>query len=1349
MKQHTLALKLVLGLALPAAAAAENNVIYHSTLADKAALEKPTVGAAATVGPDGAPVFAEACGVRGLMARYGGNNPLGTYRIPFAEWPAEAGTLSFWLNLPETWKMPITGPRSMPIVMGQDGKLNVQFDLREGSGTLGCSLGKTGAGASIADWKASERHHVAIAWDAAGKQLNFYLDGVRVNRNAYPEPAAVTELSLCGRGRGQGNDVAVLSDLKIERGARGEFPEVPEALQAVQREKLTPKTFAGNGQPGLSLQGWKAEDTYSAELFDDIGGGVLAVRIESVPRDGIILRPPAPVAIAPTTLRFLADVAVGETGRETKLVFLVKGDDGKEREVPSRQIVGRAWRQVVSDYAGGERVELNPMRPDMPHPRGEALPIALAGIKVLPQRAGLVYLRNVEPSEIEYLKHRRWEMVPPYHPPYGALPFAQGMHPFGPAQPEVRLDWFLPEKPGAYRVQWMLTDVFQGPAVKSGVWQGEWNSADLDKAYGQRFPIELPGAGTYWLTLKTWADGGAFVNSVTLPVGVVRDTPHQPAAVAWEKFPRLATGPDLLRLDTGVENHVFADRDSGRLRIRLDGVKRSKNPTLRLTVKDNAYTKRLEAPRVIERPWQPAKDGVMDIPLELPEAGAAYDITTELLTGKKLLDRSELRVGVRNTPAAPASVTINQPTLATTFGPGKVVLMNGDCAEWYATQNAPTKLPFVEFYRENIADWQRNHVSVVRVHAGASTLLPLPGLVDLRTVTPRVKLLREAGQPYMLAITGPHQHYHPAWMAFAPQEDTSGLTYVGPDGWANGYFPCPAAPQYIELMQTMIRALHGACGHDPLFRGWVHQTDVLFLEHGNRRVDFSTSMKAGFVKWLREQKGVVTLTDLNARYGTQLTDWEQVDLPLPRARYFGGYSGSPDRAEHQSYRDYWAYRVWTIKHLHNDSMVRFARALGDPRPFGFFSYSFGQDEENYLPDLIDLGCFTTLGTEGMPSHNFMRNKALMPVYGGHAFVTEYQATLPGYKNMEERDVDNAFATVMLAGGRNINLNMFLVGPSDPRYGKGVVRDALERQRQWMEALPEFARSELLPWELACYNFGESGGNPTAQYLWPRYPNHLLKAFMSDAALAEQKLIFIPPTDGSVHNESFTPAMRAQLVRYVLQGGNLVLVSPDSARYTRDNLAQQFALLTDLNWPDAGALEPAKDGQLEAKPVAGGIFKTTTSLALAGPAPEYVGLPENAKVEVVFANGQPAVVRWPVGRGEVLLFVRDCDMHKQPSPAFVDDLLAWAGVTKRVTAPCWFSYTRNGDTRYLMLFVEGKPVAERKLTVKIHDLPEGDYHVANIGPDELDLGVKTAAQWREGVEIPLPNGMLVLKFTLRK
>ncbi len=1336
-KQRILALMILTAL-FGVAAQAADNVIYHSTLADAATLEKPIVGAAATVGPDGAPVFAEAAGVRGLRAR-GGANPLGTYRIPFAEWPAEAGTLSFWLNLPETWKMPITGPRSMPIVMGQKGKLIVQFDLREGSGTLGCSLGKTGAGASIVDWKANERHHVAIAWDAAGKRLNFYIDGVRMGRNAYPEPAAVTELFLCGYGRGQGNDVAVLSDLKIERGARGEFPEVPEALQAVQREKLTPKTFAGDAS-GLSLKGWKAEDTYSAELFDDIGGGVLAVRIESVPRDGIILRPPAPVAIAPTTLRFLADVAVGQTGRETKLVFLVKGDDGKEREVPSRQIVGRAWRQVVSDYAGGERVELNSMRPDMPHPRGEALPVALAGIKILPQRAGLVYLRNVEPSEIEYLKHRRWEMVPPH----GELPFAQGMHPFGPTQPEVRLDWFLPEQPGAYKVQWMLTDVFQGPAVKSGEWQGEWNPADLDKTYGQRFPIELPGAGTYWLTLKTWADGGAFVNSVTLPVGVVRDTPHQPADVAWETSPRLDGESAALQVDTGVENHIFPDLASARIRLRLNAESPRSRYRVRLTVKDYSVMHRLTKPTVLEFAWNDHEE-IMEMPLELPHDGAAYVLKAELLDADSVLDATALTIGVRR-DFKPEPITIRQPSLNSVFGAGKVQMPNTDNIMWYASPNVPTQKPFEEHYQEQIELWQHYGATFERVDVHLANAMPLPGFFDLRSVHSRIELLRKAGMPYMLALASIHQHYSPAWMPFNQQEDMCGIQYVGHDSWARGYFAAPITHKYI--LQPLVKELYRHFGNDASFLGWVFWTDVMFLDHGRRRTDFSPAMQEYFSVWLNEVKGIDTLTKLNARYGTAITSWDEVDIPLPPPHLHKSYSAAAGRFDNPAWRDCWDFRMWVIKNLHADSLARYSRSLGDTRPWGFYSYSYGQEEEDYLEDLIELGCFTTLGTEGKPAHNFIRNKVLMPYYSNHAYMSEYQSFLPGFKHMAEKDCDRMWSTVMLTGGNNMNAAMFLHGQILPgRHKQQILLRGLERQRQWLPALREYAKTDIFPFEIACFSSGESGGMPVSGVLWPEYPNHMLKEHMSDAAFAEQKLIFIPPTYGGSHTRDFTPKMREKAVRYVMNGGRLVLVSPESAQYTRGDFGEQFALLRELGWRDTIALSNVDQGNSQGVPAPGGIFATAATFELQGAAPDIVCLPKDATVEASFASGVPAIVRWPVGKGEVILFVRGIDFKRQKSREYLADLLAWADVNRRVTAPCWFAYTHdNADTRYLMLYVEGKPVAERKLTVKVHDLPEGDYRVVNIGPDELDLGVKTAAQWREGVEIPLPNGMLVLKFT---
>ncbi|MFZ2656267.1 MAG: hypothetical protein WAX69_15150 [Victivallales bacterium] len=1324
---------------------AEDDVFYQSSLADESAVKSPLVGPAAIPGTDGAPIFAEASGKRGIISRGSGNQAVGSYRIPLAEWPAVQGTISCWLTLPPEWKLP---QQAMPIVMGQENKLALSFDLRQDSQTLNCMLGKTEMNCSIADWKAGEIHHIAINWNEQSKRVNYFIDGVRVARGPY-EPVTLTEFYLNGWGRAQANYAAIVSDLQISRKARAEFPEVPEVLRAAQRAKLTPQAFAAAKAEGLPLTAWKAEPDDAAEILS-VGGGVLAVRIDSIPKEGVILHPAEPIVLKPTTLRFLADVNVGRTSADTKIVFLVKGDDGKEREIPSRQIKGSCWSQVVSDYVGGERVELNSMRPDFPHPRGEALPVALTGIKLIPQRGGLVYLRNIEPSEIEYLKHRRWEMVPPFGemiPPTASGPFNRGMHPFGPAQPEVRLDWFLPDKAGTYKVQWSLTDVFQGPDIGSGEWMGDWNPANLADAYKKRFSFNLPGAGTYWLTLKTWDGTGALVNLINLPMGVVRDKEHTPARPDWSTFPRLIDKTGILRIDTGVENHVFPNPESAKLRVRVaDPEQAKKSYVIRLSVKDTSLMKRLEKPAVSEHPWKSTGGSDMDLPLALKEVGAAYDLVVELLSDSKVMDRAKLRVGVRD-GFKPIKPMIVQPTLATLFGSGKVVVTNGDSIGWYATGNAKTDLPFEEYYKKNIESWKRYGVTVERVDFPLEEVLPLPGFVDARSTQMRFRLLREAGLPYMIAFSAPHFQYDPAWLPFRQQEDISGIQYIGLDEWANAYFMSPASQ--AEVVQPLVKALYERFGDDPSFLGWVYWTDILFVDHGERRTDFSPPMQNGFVKWLKEQKGITALSDLNARYGTNLASWDEVDMPLPPAERMKGYTAAAGRLDNQAWRDSWTYRMWVIKHLDNDSMARYSRQLGDTRPWGFYSYSYGQDEEEYLADLISLGCFTTLGTEGSPSYGFIRNKTLMPYHAGHAYLAEYQAFLPGFKEMEEKDCDRILATVMLSGGNNLNIAMFLNGPfsqiAPGAHKAPIVVKGLERQTKWITALKEYAHSDIFTWEIGVYSYGESAGGAIAQSLWPAHPNHVLKVFMSDAAFNAQKIIFIPAISGGANDADFTPEMREKALRYVMGGGKLVLVSPDSARYTRDNRAEQFALLTELGWKDRPVLLPEKKGVLNAKPVDGGLFKTKGCLKLAGPVPERVHLPEGAVLEARFDNGQPAVVRWPAGKGEVLLFLRELDFAKQDGKAFVEDLLAWAGVTRRVTAPGFFCYAHDGDVRYLMIYLEGKPKTQETGTVRIHDLPDGQYAVHNIGPDPLDLGIKTGAEWRAGVQVPLIQGMIVLQF----
>lgn len=214
-------------------------------------------------------------------------------------------------------------------------------------------------------------------------------------------------------------------------------------------------------------------------------------------------------------------------------------------------------------------------------------------------------------------------------------------------------------------------------------------------------------------------------------------------------------------------------------------------------------------------------------------------------------------------------------------------------------------------------------------------------------------------------------------------------------------------------------------------------------------------------------------------------------------------------------------------------------------------------------------------------------------------------------------------------------------------------------------------------------------------------------------------------------------------RYVKQGGKLVLISPESGRYTRDNPREQFELVRVLGWRDYDSLMAPTSGVVQATTT--GLFTQAKELTLAGPLPEHVDLPEGATVQARFANEQAAVVSWPCGKGEVLLFVHELLLKDQPS-AFVEDLFQWAGVTQRISGAPWFCYAHDGDVRYLMLYAEGKPVANRTFTVKIHDLPDGMYRVRNIGPDPLDLGLKDAGEWRAGVRVPLKNGMLVLQFT---
>ena len=138
------------------------------------------------------------------------------------------------------------------------------------------------------------------------------------------------------------------------------------------------------------------------------------------------------------------------------------------------------------------------------------------------------------------------------------------------------------------------------------------------------------------------------------------------------------------------------------------------------------------------------------------------------------------------------------------------------------------------------------------------------------------------------------------------------------------------------------------------------------------------------------------------------------------------------------------------------------------------------------------------------------------------------------------------------------------------------------------------------------------------------------------------------------------------------------------------------------------------------------------------------------------RGRPTrTVSGSSGRGEVVAVLGRLRSYLQPGEgSFLADLRRWAGIAKpnltvtpndrRVFA----SVSERDGVQYLAVFRSGSTTYNRHqvgvrpdepddpLTVRagLPRMAEGSYHVRRIGVGAEDLGVKTAAQLIEGIEI---------------
>ncbi len=1117
----------------------------------------------------------------------------------------------------------------------------------------------------------------------------------------------------------------------------------------------------------VNAASWKAE-TGKVRLTEDKKNKLLKIEFSAGHKGSVLLRPEEKIVLAPTALRIHADVL----GKPLKMSVLITGNDGKEREFPIELIRGYVWSEAVSDYIGGERKELNSMRPEFPHPRGEALPARLTGLRITPRDKNPIRIGNIRASNIEYLKHRRWELtrLPDFKSEM------RGLRPFGPDELKFRLDWLLPAKKKYYTVQWRLSDHWQGAPYASGKWEGEWDPSNLKRTKEEGFLIPLSGNGTYYLTVKYRDRAGKLLERNEFAIAVIRDGKVHVPSTAASRFGKNPYG--LLALDTGHADNIYPDLSNTKLKV--FSREKIKNGTLKVTIDDLSLAKRGRPDKVINKPWKPDASGAQVIDLKLPEDGAAYEVTASLLADGKTIDREPLRVGVRKT-YKPEKLKIRQPEVTDLFGNGKVVLNICDLADMFGTYHIPATLSFPEFYKEAIQAWQKCQGGIIRLTMPFREIEPLPGFFDSRSIDLRTKMLREAGLPYMFNLPHPFDSHRPLWTPMNPQENYMGLSWTRKNR-PRQYYQTPAmTPVYIR---KIIRHFYDRYKNDPQFKGWVLWSDRFYGDPV--RSDFSPMVAKEFVTFLREQKRIHNVDELTKRYGCKINSWEDVGIPMPPLEALTKYTGKNSRNAPESCKDLIEFKAWFVKHVQNDLIARFTRKLGETRAIAFYAYPT-VNIEYYLEDLLSLGSFVTIGREGSVYADNIRNQSLPPYYLNYAFLNEYTGHVPGCErghiwriDMVERGSDRILASHMVAGGKDLNFAMLYPGPRSPgvNYSKvnerwlspakrkkrvearqKVINAGLDRQTAWIKTLRKgFVFSDIIPWEngviSAGTNGGSSGGSGISQFLWPRYPHHLLKKYSPDSAFSAQKIIWIPETTGTFDYDSdFSPRMQNKVLRYVRNGGKVVFVSPDSARYTYGKSKEQFVLLKKLGWSDIGGISSNANGKhhYNAVPVKNSIFRQAKSIKMTGSlSHRRIKLPKKAIVEARFANGQPAVVRWKYGKGEVVLFLYRYNSNKRENtPEAIADLMNWAGarISVKTAPPVYFALTKHdkhNKEHYLMLYHQIKGGCDVK--VNIMSLPKGRYRVEDIGPGDKEQFTASAKKLKKGVVLHVPLGMRLLKLT---
>jgi hypothetical protein len=508
-------------------------------------------------------------------------------------------------------------------------------------------------------------------------------------------------------------------------------------------------------------------------------------------------------------------------------------------------------------------------------------------------------------------------------------------------------------------------------------------------------------------------------------------------------------------------------------------------------------------------------------------------------------------------------------------------------------------------------------------------LEPEPGRYDFSLVEPYLKMARRCGLWVQIDLYSGYPAYTvPKWYRGEQMISNTGKTNQ-PMNCAVAYWT-GARQAGLKLLETLAMRY----GNNGIVVGWnawlAGNMDGFYMIRGTPREaglqDYSASSQVKFRDYVQSVLNV-PLEDFSARYGQSIQSWDDLKQPQPRLEEVNLDA---------LWRDFMLYRSWSVEAVEMEA----TKAIRKYQPKAVVEYLYGGSLSSFGHNGSD---FDAGVRNAMTNHGSMHHTA-SPGAENQVYLGTAQRRLGVPFSIETAgtpaspaDHQHALFELLSQGASAytyIQSRVWgLMTFPKSEYGFGEFRPALERLANALPVGTElavvFPYSEYLidPFESVL-----SGGRETTEFIRRMetvgYNIDLYTDRSTRVPWSEYPAVILPSS------AALAPEFVAQIVRYVQGGGRLILTSA-TGEYTPGEAQQKFTLLKALGCDVSHLKKRVSIGRPRVvfqEEVPGKAAEV--ELSRLSPMPE---LPHEAKIWALDASKTPAVVSWPVGRGEVLMW----------------------------------------------------------------------------------------------------------------